>query len=264
MNGINRGGDVTVERGVGSDYCVAVLRIPIEPKGTIFNFDEGKVIGSIGFTVYRYTINEYEKAEYFAYFGRQTNEDTSPILSKIKKLNGSSNIRVYSRISGNYIYVYVRPLNQYDVLTLQVNFASAFNFVELLRYEDKELYSDISSTLTIAQTQKTNITPNEGLGWKNDSAYVVINDIDYLNRVSLNFTLYSSLSADLSEGVNIATISNPPSKNTPVCACYQDLTTNTIGVCQLLFRTNGTVGLRGCSTLINKEIRVFASVSYYI
>lgn len=264
MNGINRGGDVTVERGVGSDYCVPVLRIPIEPKGTIFNFDEGKIIGSIGFTVYRYTIYEYEKAEYFAYFGRQTNEDTSSILSKIKKLNGSSNIRVYSRISGNYIYVYVRPVNQYDVLTLQVNFASAFNFVELLRYQDKELYSDISSTLTIAQTEKTNITSNESLGWYKDSGFTEINDIDYLNRVTINFTLYSSSTADLSEGAKIATISNPPSSNTPVSACYQDLITNNIGVCQLLFMANGSVELRGCSTLTNKEIRLYASVSYYI
>lgn len=264
MNGINRGGDVTVERGAGSDYCVPVLRIPIEPKGTIFNFDEGKVKGSIGFTVYRYTIHEYEKAEYFAYFGRQTNEDTSPILAKLKKLNGSSNIRVYSRILGNYIYVYVRPVNQYDVLTLQVTFASAFNFVELLRYQDKELYSDISSTLTIAQTQKTNITSNESLGWYKDNGFTEINDIDYLNKVTLNFTLYSSSTADLSENVIIATISNPPLKSTPVCACYQDLKTNAIGICQLLFRADGTVSLRGCSTLANKEIRVYASVSYYI
>ena len=264
MNGINRGGDVTVERGVGSDYCVPVLRIPIEPKGTIFNFDEGKIIGSIGFTVYRYTINEFEKAEYFTYFGRQTNEDTSTILAKIKKLNGSSSIRVYSRISGNYIYVYVRPVNQYDVLTLQVNFASAFNFVELLRYEDKELYSDISSTLTIAQTAKTNITSNESLGWFKDNGFTEINDIDYLNKVTLNFTLYSSSTADLSENVIIANISNPPSKSTPICACYQDLKTNAIGACQLLFRSNGTVSLRGCSNLTNKEIRVFANINYFI
>ena len=264
MNGINRGGEVTVERGVGSDYCVPVLRIPIEPKGTIFNFDKGKIIGSIGFTVYRYTMYEYDKAEYFAYFGRETDGDTSPILSKIKKLNGSSNIKVYSRISGDYIYVYVRPLNQYDVLTLQVNFASAFNFVELLRYEDKELYNDISSTLTIAQTEKINITSNESLGWYKDNGFGVINDIDYLNRASINFTLYSSSSADLSEDVNIATISKPPLNNTPICACYQDLKTNAIGVCQLLFRANGSVSLMGCSTLANKEIRLFVCVSYNI
>lgn len=264
MNGINRGGDVTVERGVGSDYCVPVLRIPIEPKGTIFNFDEGKIIGSIGFTVYRYTIHEFDKADYFAYFGRQTNEDTSSVLSTIKKFNGSNNIRVYSRVNGDYIYIYIRPLNQYDVTTLQVNFASAFNFIEILQYEDKVLFSDISSSLTLAKTQNITITPNESSGWKNDSGYAVINNVDYPNKVTLNFTVYSLSSADLSEGVNIATVSNPPLKNTPVCACYQDLITNTIGVCQLLFRANGTVGLRGCSTLTNKEIRVFASVSYYI
>ena len=264
MNGVNRGGEVTIERWIGGEYCVPVLRIPIEPKGTIFNFDEGKIIGSIGFTVYRYTINEFDKADYFAYFGRQTNEDTSSVLSTIKKFNGSNNIRVYSRVNGDYIYIYIRPLNQYDVTTLQVNFASAFNFVEILQYEDKVLFSDISSSLTLAKTQNITITPNESSGWKNDSGYAVINNVDYPNKVTLNFTVYSLSSADLSEGANIATISNPPPSNTPISACYQDLKTNNIGVCQLIFRANGTVELRGCSTLINKEIRVFANINYFI
>lgn len=267
MNGIQRHGDVTIERGITGDYCIPVLRIPVEAVGTVYNFNKNQTVGILGFTVYRYSRDEFNRADYFTYFGRATDVDSSAILQKIVKFNGSSTIRVYSRLKDNYLYVYIRPQHQYDVHTVQVTFSPKIGFVEFLDTEDsKELYSDIQSSLLPASMETVTVTSNSSNNISIDPTFIAVNKVEYPHHVFLNFCYVTQYNSALSNNTVIGTVSPKPSRSMIFPVAFWGVTnTQEVGTCLCkISSSNGEISIIGLDHQITrKDVKLVIHTDYY-
>ena len=264
MNGIKRSGDVTVERGITNDYVIPVLRLPIEPLGTIYNFNKNKVIGSFSFNVYRYTRYECNKMNFYCYFGKETDNDNSNTLSTIINMNDNEHFNVYTRELNGYIYIYLRPLTEYDLMTLQVEYASNINFIEFLHDETPVLYSSISSLLKTYTKTEVSLIPNVSNYVAIDTTYYNTNKIENKKHVFINTNVYTQTNSSLADGTVIATVNKKPKKATFFVATYSVLTTQDVGFCRLSINNNGEIKIYGISSIPNKNIRISINFNYYI
>ena len=264
MNEIKRSGDVTIERGITNDYVIPVLRIPIEPPGTIYNFNKNKVIGSFIFNVYRYTRYECNKMSFYCYFGKESNNDNSKTLATILNMNDNEHFNVYTRELNGYIYIYLRPLTEYDLLSLQVVYASNINFIEFLYDETPVLYSSISSSLKTYTKTEVSLIPNVSNYVAIDTTYYNTNKIENKNHVFINATLYTQSNTTLADATIIANVNKKPSKAIFTVATYVDLTTQNVGFCRLALNNKGEIKIYGVSSIPNKNIRISFNFNYYI
>lgn len=253
---------VTMDRGIENSYVVPMFRIPIESAGVVFNYDKGKMIGNVYFDVYRYSQHEFNKCKFYCYFGKQTNEDNSETLSTVYRLDGERIINVYSRVKDGYIYVYVRPFNQYDNITLQVNYTTNITFIEFIEGE-KELYSDISSQLKpcVDMIGGLQLTPNSANYWKVESSYLEHCNIDYPNHVFYRTSLYCQDNTPLNDGSLVCTITKPPKKSFFTICMYKTFT-DQLGMCIIRVGSDGTVKIYGMTS--GKGVQVNLYFDYYI
>ena len=264
MNGIKRSGDVTIERGITNEYVIPVLRIPIEPPGTIYNFNKNKAIGSFIFNVYRYTRYECNTMSFYCYFGKETDNDNSNTLARILNMNDNEFFEVFTSELNGYIYIYLRPVTEYDILTLQVVYASNINFIDFLYDESPVLYSSISSSLKTYTKTEVNLIPNVSNYVKFDTTYYNTNKIENKNHVFINATLYTQSNSTLEDATIIANVDKKPSKAIFTVGTYVDLTTQNVGFCRLSINNNGEIKIFGVSSLPNKNIRISFNFNYYI
>lgn len=264
MNGIKRSGDVTVERGITNDYVIPVLRLPIEPLGTVYNFNKNKVIGSFSFNVYRYTRYECNKMNFYCYFGKENDNNNSNTLSTIINMNDNDYFNVYTRELNGYIYIYLRPLTEYDLLTLQVEYASNINFIEFLYNETPVLYSSISSLLKTYTKAEVSLIPNTSNYVAIDTTYYNTNKIENKKHVFINSTLYTQSNSNLEDGTIIANVNKKPSKAIFTVGTYAELTSENVGFCRLSINNKGEIKIFGVSSIPHKNIRISVNFNYYI
>lgn len=265
MNGVSRNCDIIINRGSSTDKCFEVIRIPVEPKGTVYNFDVGKTVGCVGFTIYNYSRYDCKKAEFYAYFGKETNDDGSNILQNLKQLNGDYVCNVYTRLKDGYIYIYVSPLSIYDTLAIQITFAPFITFVEVLDGH-MENYSDISNELNSISSYNTNlgrIYAIEENGWKLENGMKTSVDKDYPNHIYIRGSFYCTDNATKADGTIIGCLTNSrPTKQIMIPATYKCFNTNDSGSCCVILKTNGNIHIYGISSL--SSMQLCFETEYYI
>lgn len=184
--------------------------------------------GVICFSVLRLTTSELKKKDFIAYFGTNSDADTTPkvMLYDLTEQIGSPYVACESK--NGYWYVYARGGNTSDSISYQVTYAPYPTFFENL-FDEDILVSSVTTPTTPSKYKSVTVTP--GTSWGITSSKQRIYDTIF-SRLDVDCYISTASDSAIVTDYVIATVSIKPKADLTLPLTWFNIATpTTTGIC---------------------------------